>query len=128
MSKLPLQLSVEKNSGVVLTGNDQERAHGVTGLGGRLITGRDFSGSRVGRKARIRRRWFGICLCGRGDSGSGHCRDRDTWSKDSGSGGGGLRYWRTLASSREEEGRCYQDDGRGGDENQRFGVRPCGLF
>jgi hypothetical protein len=41
---LPLKFSVEKNSCVVLTGNDKERAQVATGLGGRLIIDRDFSG------------------------------------------------------------------------------------
>ena len=78
LSELPLQFSVEKNSCVVLTGNHNERAQVVTGLGGRLIGGwligdrmmidRDFSGRGVGRntQSRQRRRWFGSRGCGRG--------------------------------------------------------------
>src|SRR4249919_404417 len=98
MSELPLNFSVEKNSGVVLTGNDQERAQVVTGLSGRLIIERDFSGSGVGRKTRSRRRWLGSCWCG-----SGHGGDGDGWSRNVGSGCGGLRYWRSLMSSREKD-------------------------
>src|SRR5208337_2927180 len=53
LSELPLKFSVEKNFCVVLTGNHNERAQVVTGLGGRLIIGcnseRDFSGGGVGR-------------------------------------------------------------------------------
>jgi hypothetical protein len=50
MSELPLKFSVENDSGVVLTGNDQQRAQIVTGLGWRLIVGRKFSRRGVGRK------------------------------------------------------------------------------
>lgn len=34
LSELPLKSPVEKNAGVVLTGNDKKRAHVATGLGG----------------------------------------------------------------------------------------------
>ena len=50
MSELPLKFSVEKNSGVVLAGNDEQRPQVVTGFGGRPIIGRDFSGLGVGEK------------------------------------------------------------------------------
>jgi len=128
-----LKFSVEKNFCVVLTGNDQERAQVVAGLRGRLID-RDFSGARVGRNARSRQGWFRSRLCRGGDDGSGHSGDGvggrgDGRGRDGGSGGWRLRYWRSLMFSREEEDRCDQDDrGGGGDEDQRCGVRPRGLF
>ena len=37
LSELPLKFSVKKNSCVVLTGNDKQRAQVAAGLGGRLI-------------------------------------------------------------------------------------------
>jgi len=45
MSELPLNFSIEKNSGVVLTGNNHERAQVVTGLCGWLIVRRNVSGA-----------------------------------------------------------------------------------
>jgi hypothetical protein len=62
-SELRLKFSVEKNFGVVLTCNDKESAciatgFYVTGVGGRLITGSDFSGSGIGRNSYSRRRRF----------------------------------------------------------------------
>jgi len=82
LSELPLKFPVEKNSCVVLTGNDKERAQIVTGLRGgvivvQLIIERDFSGGDVGRNIRSGRRWFGSCLCGRGDGRSGDAGNRD---------------------------------------------------
>jgi hypothetical protein len=47
-SELRLRFSVEKNSCIVLTGNYNERAQAVTGVGWRLITGRDFRRAGVG--------------------------------------------------------------------------------
>ena len=40
----------------------------------------------------------------------------------------GLAYWRGLMFSREEEYRRDQDYRSGGDEDQRYGVRPRRLF
>ena len=62
-SELRLKFSVEKNFGVVLTCNDKESAciatgFYVTGVGGRLITGSDFSGRGIGRNSYSRRRRF----------------------------------------------------------------------
>lgn len=48
LSELPLQSSVEKNSCIVLTGKDQQRAHVVTGGGWRRIVCY-FSGASVRR-------------------------------------------------------------------------------
>jgi hypothetical protein len=59
MSELPLKFSVEKDSCVILTGYDQERAQVLTGLGGRLVIERGFGRGGVGRKWRSRQRWFG---------------------------------------------------------------------
>ena len=77
LSELPLKFSVEKDSCVVLTGNDEERADVVTRLRGRVIIERDSSGGGVGRQARSRQRWFGCCLWGSGDG-----RGRDGRSRD----------------------------------------------
>jgi hypothetical protein len=56
VSELPLKLSVEKNSCLVLTGKDEERAQVVIGvdgrlIGGRLIINRGFSWSVFHRKS-----------------------------------------------------------------------------
>ena len=40
----------------------------------------------------------------------------------------GLRYRRGVMSSREEKGRCDQNDCSGGNEDERCGVRTCGLL
>ena len=68
LSELRLKFSVEKNSCVVLTGNDEERAQVVTGLRGRLIGDRYRSGGGVGRNGKAGRDGSGRCWCGRGDS------------------------------------------------------------
>src|SRR5439155_18934710 len=51
-SQLPLKSSVEKNFGVVLTGNDNQCAQVVAGLGERMTSSRNFRG-------------YGIRNCGR---------------------------------------------------------------
>jgi hypothetical protein len=73
LSELRLKFSIEKNSCVVLTGNDKKRVQVVAGLGRRRIVDRDLSdasvgrGASVGRKRQSRHRWFGSCPCGSGD-------------------------------------------------------------
>src|SRR5580658_9163598 len=149
-SKLPLKFSVEKDSCVVLTGNDKERAQVMTGLDGRVIlgrnfgrdSGRNFSRGRVGRSARGRQRCFGRWLCRRGWWicglggclwGSCLCRGGDIRSSGGRSRWLGLRYRRGVMFSREEKGRRDHDyrgeDYRsGGDDEQPCGVRTCSLF
>lgn len=90
LSGLRLKFSVEKHACVILADNDEECAQTVTNPGGRLnvfrlISARDFSGTR----RQSRGRWFGSCLCGTGDSGSGGDRGRNSRWDGSGYVGGG---------------------------------------
>src|SRR5580658_4426214 len=92
LSELPLRLTVEKNSCIVLTSNDKERAQIVAGVCGRSTIGCNFSRSRVGRSAQgrqncfgrglCRRRWCGTCwygVCLRGSCRCGDVRGRYGW-------------------------------------------------
>ena len=133
LSELALWFSVEKNFGVVLTGNDQERPQFVTGqwfldrlpvlnYGRRLIITRDLSGGILGRKPHSRRRWFRSCLGRSGDDRG--CDGR----RHGGNCCGGLRYWWSGMFSREEKDRCNQGNRGAGGENQPCGVRSRRLF
>ena len=140
VSELRLKFSVEKNSGVVLTGDDQERAQIVVGLRerlildrmflGRLISARDSSRGSVGRNTRSRHRRLGSCLCRGRFCGSRLGRSCWCWHRDGGNSRLCLRRLRSVMFSREEKSRCHQDDrgGRNRNQDQRCGVRPGGLF